>query len=272
MKKEKKLIDIEDLIRSKSHKLYRFLPGFILRYLKKILHEDDVNEFISEHRNDSPIEFCLSVMEKFNIDLEYEGLENIPAEGGAVIAMNHPWGGMDAMALVAVIHKKRPDVKFIVNDILLHLDNLRPIFVGVNKLGKNGSRDLKTVSETFAGEDLLCVFPAGLVSRKIDGQVMDLEWKKTFVTRSIKYNKPIIPTYIDGELSSFFYRLSNFRKKLGIKANIEMLYLVNELYKQHDEKIKIKFGAPIQARQLDNSKTHLEWAQEIKRKVYQLKD
>src|SRR5690554_1996845 len=102
MEKEKKLIDIEDLIRSKSHKLYRFLPGFILRYLKKILHEDDVNEFIFEHRNDSPIEFCLSVMEKFNINLEYEGLENIPAEGGAVIAMNHPWGGMDAMALVEI--------------------------------------------------------------------------------------------------------------------------------------------------------------------------
>src|SRR5690554_1979530 len=154
MNKKEKIIDIEELIRSKSPKLYRFLPGFILRYLKKILHEDDVNSFITEHKNDSPIEFCLSVMKKFNIQLEYEGLENIPAKGGAVIAMNHPWGGMDAMALVAVIHEKRPDVKFIVNDILLHLDNLRPIFVGVNKLGKNGSRNLKTVSETFAGEEI----------------------------------------------------------------------------------------------------------------------
>lgn len=272
MNSKDKIIDIKELIRNKSPRLSRFLPGFVLRYLKRILHEDDVNKTIHDHRNDSPIEFCLSVMKKFNIELEYEGFENVPSDGGAIIAMNHPWGGMDAMALVTVVHKKRPDIKFIVNDLLMHLENLRPIFVGVNKVGKSGSRDLKAVNETFAGNELLCVFPAGLVSRKIKGEVLDLEWKKTFITRSIKYNKIIVPTFIDGELSNFFYNLSNFRKKIGIKANIEMLYLVNELYKQDGKKIKIKFGTPIESNTFDDSKTHQEWAQFVKDKVYQLKD
>src|SRR5690606_5735485 len=97
---------------------------FLVRYLQKILHEDDVNEFINANRNDSPIEFCLSVMEKFNITVLHEGLENIPKAGGTIIAMNHPWGGMDAMALVTVVHERRADMKFIVNDVLMHLENL----------------------------------------------------------------------------------------------------------------------------------------------------
>lgn len=268
--KKEKLIDVKELIGEKKPGLLRY--GFLIRYLKRILHEDDVNEFVSDHQNDTPIEFCLSVMRKFNIQVEYEGLENIPKEGGAIIAMNHPWGGMDAMALVTVVHERRPDVKFIVNDVLMHLESLQPIFVGVNKLGKNAAESLKEVDRTFAGDDLLCLFPAGLVSRKIKGEIVDLEWKTTFISRAIKYQKIIIPTYIDGELSNFFYRLYSLRSMFGIKANIEMLYLVNELYKQHNKKIKIKFGEPVFAEQLDPSKSKKEWAQHIKDKVYQLKD
>ncbi|HTO37767.1 MAG TPA: 1-acyl-sn-glycerol-3-phosphate acyltransferase [Brumimicrobium sp.] len=272
MKDSEKIIDIEKVIHEKNPKLLRMLPRFVLNYLKRILHEDDVNAFIFKHKNDNPLEFSQAVMKKFNIQLEHEGLENIPADGGAIIAMNHPWGGMDAMALIAVAYDKRPDLKFIVNDILMHLENLNSIFVGVNKFSKNGKNSLQSVEQTFAGDDLLCIFPAGLVSRKVKGEVVDLTWKKTFVTRSIKYDKIIIPTYIDGRLSNFFYRLSNIRKKLGIKVNIEMLFLVNELYKQHNKKITIKFGRPIQASTLDNSKSHAKWAEVIKDRVYQLKD
>lgn len=272
MKEQKKIIDIEDVVKKKSPRILKLMPGFLLRYLKRILHEDDVNSFVREHANDSPIEFCQAVIKMFNIEIDFEGLENIPQSGGAILAMNHPWGGMDAMALVTVLQERRTDIKFVVNDVLLFLENLRPIFVGVNKLGKNAMASLKQVEETFAGDELLCIFPAGLVSRKINGKVMDLQWKKTFVTRSIKYKKKIIPVYINGKLTNFFYRLSNIRTKLGIKANVEMLFLVNELYKQHNQKIKIKFGQPIDAPTFDSSKSHQEWADYIKNKVYQLSE
>ena len=271
MDEHKKLIDIKKVISDKNPKLLKRIPKFVVRYLQKILHEKDVNEFIHLHKDDSPIEFCLSVMQKFNIKVSVNGLENIPTEGGVILACNHPLGGMDAMALVTVLHEKRPDIKFIVNDVLLHLENLKPIFVGVNKYGTNAADSLKKVDETFQGDDLLCIFPAGLVSRRIKGKVRDLKWKKTFISRSKKYNKQIVPVYIDGKLSRFFYNLYQFRKMIGIKANIEMLYLVNELYKQQDKHIQIYLGKPIFAEYLDASKSHQEWAEYIQDEVYKLK-
>jgi 1-acyl-sn-glycerol-3-phosphate acyltransferase len=272
MSESHKTIDVKKVIHDKNPKLLKRLPRFIVSYLQKILHEKDVNEFIYEHRNDSPIEFCLSVMRKFNIEVKSEGLENIPKDGGAVLAINHPLGGMDAMALVTVLHEVRPDIKFVVNDVLMHLENLRPIFVGVNKHGKSAADFLRKVDETFASDQLVCIFPAGLVSRKQKGKVRDLKWRKTFISRSKKHNKTIIPVYIEGALSNFFYNLYSLRKSLGISANIEMLYLVNELYKQHNKKITIKFGDPLDSGQFDKSRTDEEWAQLVKDNVYQLKD
>jgi 1-acyl-sn-glycerol-3-phosphate acyltransferase len=272
MNESNKIIDVKKVIHEKNPKLLKRMPLFIVRYFQKILHEKDVNEFVYEHRNDSPVEFCLSVMRKFNIEVNYKGLENIPKQGGAVLAVNHPLGGMDAMALVTVLHKIRTDIKFVVNDVLMHLENLRPIFVGVNKHGGNAAASLQKVDETFASEQLLCIFPAGLVSRKQNGKVQDLKWRKTFVSRSKKYKKKIIPVFIEGELTNFFYNLYTIRKKIGIKANIEMLYLVNELYKQHDKKITITLGKSMDASKFDSSKTDDEWAQFVKEKVYQLKD
>ena len=271
MQECQKLIDIKKVISDKNPKLLKRIPGFIVRYLQRILHEKDVNQFVHDHKDDSPIEFCLSVMKKFNIQVTVTGIENIPTEGGAILACNHPLGGMDAMALVTVLHEKRPDIKFIVNDVLLHLENLQPIFVGVNKYGANATDSLKKVDETFQGDDLLCIFPAGLVSRKIKRKIRDLNWKKTFISRSKKYEKQIIPIYIDGKLSCFFYNLYKIRKMVGIKANIEMLYLVNELYKQHNKHIDIYIGKPIFAAQLDASKNHQEWADHIQNEVYNLK-
>ncbi len=271
MQERQKLIDIKKVISDKNPKLLKRIPGFIVRYLQRILHEKDVNQFVHDHKDDSPIEFCLSVMKKFNIQVTVTGIENIPTEGGAILACNHPLGGMDAMALVTVLHEKRPDIKFIVNDVLLHLENLQPIFVGVNKYGANATDSLKKVDETFQGDDLLCIFPAGLVSRKIKRNIRDLNWKKTFISRSKKYEKQIIPIYIDGKLSRFFYNLYKIRKMVGIKANIEMLYLVNELYKQHNKHIDIYIGKPIFAAQLDASKNYQEWADHIQNEVYNLK-
>lgn len=271
MEEKDKLINIKKVIGDKNPKLLKRLPNFVVSYLQRILHEKDVNEFIFEHRDDSPIEFCLSVMKKFNIQLTFDGLENIPEKGGAVLAINHPLGGMDAMALVTVLHQKRKDIKFIVNDVLLHLENLKPLFVGVNKHGKSAIESLKKVEEAFAGDELLCIFPAGLVSRKLKKDVRDLEWRKTFVTRSKKYNKTIIPVYLDGELSNFFYNLYKLRSFLKVKANIEMLYLVNELYKQKNKTIHISIGEAIFASDLDTSKSDALLAEEIKSKVYELK-
>lgn len=266
----KKFIDVRNIIAQKNSNLLKWIPGFFIRYIQKILHEKDVNTFIDEHKHLNSFDFCTAVIDKFNIELSTVGLENVPDKGPCVLAVNHPLGGMDAMAIVSLLQHKRRDIKFIVNDVLLNLENLKEIFIGVDKIGKNQKESLRKVDELFGTDQLICVFPAGLVSRKIKGHVEDLEWKKTFITRSKRYNNTIIPVHINGELSYFFYRLSNIRKKLGIKGNIEMLYLVNELYKQNNKKMRVLFGTPIPAQSLDRSKSDKAWAQEIKNKVYAL--
>lgn len=267
---EKKLIDIEQLIGAKNPTLLKWLPRFVLRYLKRIIHQDEVNSFIESQKGVDAEGFCKAVIPYIGVDVSIEGLGNVPKSGGCIFVSNHPLGGMDAMALVEEIYSVRPDMRFIVNDLLLNLPNLKGMFQGVNKHGKNASESLKGINELFASDKAIFLFPAGLVSRRKKGQVKDLVWKKTFITRSKKYSTPVVPIKIEGQLGDFFYRLSNFREALGVKANIEMLYLVNELYKQKEKSIHIKIGKPISSDTFSSEKKDQEWADWVKQTTYQL--
>lgn len=267
---KEKFIDVEKIIGDKNPTLLKRMPGFIINYLKKILHQEEVNDFLFTHGNLYNYEFCHQVVKEFNLTVNTFNIENIPVTGGAIFAVNHPLGGMDAMTIVHAFAEIRPDVKFIVNDILLNLENLKGLFVGVNKHGRTANKSLQQVNELFGSDQAVFVFPAGLVSRKRGGKVEDLEWKKTFITQAKRHNKPVIPVYLKGELSNFFYRLSNLRTTLGIKANIEMLYLVNELFKQRNKTIDIVFGKAIPAEHFDTTKKDQEWAQWVKDEVYRL--
>ncbi len=267
-----KFIDIDKVIAAKNPQLLRWMPAFALNYIKRILHEDDINRFIRENGDKYGVEFCNAIVDEFEISYEVLGNENIPAEGGCIFCSNHPLGGMDAITIVSAIEDIRTDIKFIVNDILLHLENLRGMFVGVNTVGKNRTESLRKVDKTFGTENAIFVFPAGLVSRKENGRIYDLEWKKTFITRAKKYNQPILPVYVDGRLSNFFYNVANIRKRLGIGVNIEMFYLVNELYKQKGIHIPIVFGEKVEADQLTDEHSDREWAEIFKQKTYSLRE
>ncbi len=267
---DENFIDVEKILKSKNPTLYRWLPGFFIRYLKRILHQNEINRFLIDNKNNHNIDFCVEVMKYLNSKVEIKGIENIPQHGKIVLTMNHPLGGMDAMALVSALKGHREDLKFIVNDILLNLKNLNGIFLGVNKHGKNGLSKRDQLAHLFAQDEAICIFPAGLVSRKINGEVMDLEWKKTFITMSKEHQRTIVPIHIDGKLSNFFYRLANFRKKIGIKANIEMLYLSNEFFKLRNKGITIIVGAPIPFDALPKEMTDIKKANWIRSKVYEL--
>jgi len=267
---QEKFIDIEKIIKSKNPQLLKVLPKFIVNYIKRIVHQDEVNEVLDDFKDLYDYEFCSALIKRLNIKTTVSGLENIPKDGGFIFAANHPLGGMDAMALVTVIEPYRKDVKFIVNDILLNLKNLNGIFTGVNKHGGNTKNSLKLVDELFASDRAVFVFPAGMVSRRKKGVIADLEWKKTFITRAKKHNKTIIPVHIGGSLSNFFYHLSNLRMSLGIKANLEMLYLSDESFKQRDKSLHIIFGEPIPASHFNGTKSDKEWTKWMEEKVHQM--
>lgn len=264
-------IDLQQLIRDKNPVVAKLLPKFILNYLKRVIHQEDINTFLAEHHEKQGAEFCTAVIEDFDIDLDVSGLEHVPKNGKAIFVVNHPLGGMDAMAIVHTLKHVRPDIKFIVNDILMSLENLKTLFVGVNKVGVSSKQALQKVNELFASDQAVFLFPAGLVSRRKKGLVRDLEWKKAFVKQAKRNKTDVIPVFIDGELSNWFYNLSNFRSALGITANLEMLYLADELYQQKGRKIPLIFGEPISYTTFDKSKTDAEWAEWTKEQVYAMK-
>ena len=236
--KEALQIDIEKIISQKAPKFANKIPRFIFRYFKKLLHQDDINSLLVRANGLSGLPFVTETMKEFNTGIVTEGLDHIKKEGRYIVAANHPIGGLDGIALIDTVGKIRPDVITPVNDFLLFVPNLRPLFIPVNKLGSNAD-NIKIFNETFAGDRTICYYPFGLCSRKHKGKIIDLEWKKTFITKAKAYHRDIIPTHISGRNSDFFYNLSNIRKKLGIKANIEMAFLVNEFYKQKIRQVHI---------------------------------
>lgn len=266
-----KFVDVRRLITDKNPELLKWLPGFVIRWIEKIIHQEEVNAFFEKHTNSDVETFSKAVLDEFNFQFEITGLEHIPAAPQRVIfASNHPLGGMDALSIIHLLKDTRPDIKFVVNDLLMAVKALRSKFIGVNKVGRSAVASLQKVEEQFAEGTATFIFPAGLVSRKIKSQIMDLEWKKTFISKAKKYHLPVIPVHIGGRLTNRFYWLSNVRKFLGIKANIEMFFLVDELFKQKDMKIAIVIGEPVLPETFDQSKNDKEWAGWIKEKAYNL--
>lgn len=268
----KKFIDIDRVFREKNPGLYAIVPSFLVRWVQRIVQEDVINRILEENHNLTDFDFCSNICERYNVKVVTRGAENIPAEGGAIFAANHPLGGMDAMAIMDSISHYRSDVKFLVNDLLMGIKNLSGLFVGINKFGGNARDSIRQVDELFASNNAVFIFPAGMVSRMTRYNVIrDLEWKKTFVAKARKHKKPIVPVHISGRLSRKFYRISKLRKFLGIKVNIEMLYLVEEMFKMKNSTITITYGPPIQPETLDRSKSDDQWAYFVKNKVYELK-
>ena len=266
---EPELISIDKVLSDKSPVLKKFLPGFMISYLKRIVHEDVLNLYLKKFGHLKGISFIEACLKEMNTKLEITGIDNIPNNGGCIIASNHPLGGLDGLALMLAVGKKRQDLLFPVNDILMNIKNLEQLFIPINKHGSN-AQNIKIINDTFASDKLICYFPFGLVSRKKKGKIMDLEWKSTFISKAKRYKRDIIPTHIGGRNSNFFYNLSNIRKAIGIKANIEMLYLVDELYQQRDSTLKITFGPAIPYSTFDNRHTKAEWAELMRQYSYEL--
>lgn len=263
------VLDLESVIASKSPRLLRFLPRFVLTYLEKVIHQDELNEINRVNHDLLGLDFLDACLKGFGVKITYRGLENIPVDGRWIVASNHPLGGLDGMALMWVIGKVRRDIVFPVNDLLMNIPNLKGLFVPINKHGSN-SGNVRMIDETFASDKAMLYFPAGLCSRKQKEGICDLEWKKSFISKARAHKRDVIPCYINGRNSNWFYNLARLRTMLGIKANVEMLYLVDEMYRQRDKEIVITFGKPISYTIFDKKISDLTWAQKLKSHVYTL--
>ena len=274
-------IDVKALFAAKNPRLLKLIPGFIFTLIKKVIHQDTINGYIYKHRDKFGLPFVSAILKEFGAQIvvmdntgkifnETDLSKVISSSGRFLVVSNHPLGGFDGLALMHVAGQSRPDIVFPVNDLLMYIPGLKPLFIPINKHGKN-TENVEIIHQTFASDKTILYFPAGLVSRKQrGGKILDPEWKKTFVTRAKRYHRDIIPVYISGRNTNFFYNLANMRKKLRIKSNIEMILLPHEMLHQKNKTIRIVFGEPISWTSLDHSHSDAEWAQIIKEKVYNL--
>ena len=268
---EPKKLDIDAVLKSKAKKHYNKIPKVAINYLKRKVHQDELNYIIETYRNEYGSDFMKACVDYFNLTLHIKGEKNIPKTGKFVFASNHPLGGLDGICLAAILGEKyNKKIKYLVNDILLNIENLETIFVPVNKHGWQAKDSVKAMNDAYESDNQIITFPAGLCSRKQNGQIKDLQWAKSFVVKAKTYKRDIIPVHFEGRNSNFFYNLSNLRMKLGVKLNVEMLYLSDEMMKKKNAEFTITFGKPIPWQSLDNSKKPLEWAQNIKESVYKL--
>lgn len=265
------LIDIDKVLQSKAPDKYKYIPKFLISYLKKIVHQDEINVFLREAKDEIGVDFLDASMKFIDAKVEIKGKENLPEGGLYTFVSNHPLGGQDGVALGYILGRHyNGKVKYLVNDILMNLRNLAPLFVPINKTGSQ-SRDFPTlVKATFESDNQLIMFPAGFCSRKRKGVIKDLEWKKTFIIESVRNQRDVVPIHFGGCNSNFFYRLSKLSEMLGLKFNLSTLYLVDEMFKNKHKTFTVTIGKPIPWQTFDKSKTPAQWAQYVKEIVYKL--
>ncbi len=263
-------IYIDQIIRQSKPGLYRILPVFLLRYIKRVIHQDELNFILTEKKDLEGLAFINGALDIMQITHTVEDLENVPKEGRFIFVANHPLGGLDGMVFIKEVGKIFPDLFFPVNDLLFNIPNLRSIFLPINKFGGQSREAVQQMEEAYRSDSQILYFPAGLCSRKTSGRIMDVEWKKHIIIKAIQHERDIIPVHFHGKNSNFFYNLANIRKFLRIKINLEMFYLFDEMFMQKDKKIRMKFGKPIPFTTFDRSSTHQEWANWLKDLVYEM--
>jgi len=263
-------VNVREVFKQKSPKVAKWIPGFIFKYIERIVHQKEINEIIPLIDDKYGLDYVKGIIDYFKLNIEVKGEEYIPTDGRNIFVANHPLGGLDGIVFAHVVGKKNPNIQFLVNDILMTLQNLDSIFIPVNKHGRQSMDYVRKIEETYKSDQQILNFPAGLCSRKIKGRIVDLDWKKSFVSKAIEHKRDIVPVHISGRNSNFFYNLSNLRGKLGIKANLEMFYLVDEVFKQKNKNIVVTFGKPIPHTMFDKSKSPLAWAKQVKEYIYTL--
>lgn len=263
-------IDIAEVLAAKAPKLARRLPKFVINWLRRTIHEEEINHIYQNYWEYAPQEFIRACFRDWGVSYSIEGIEKLDRNERYLFVSNHPFGGMDGMMLADKLIEYFGDVRVVVNDILRYITPLDPLWVPVNKHGAQKLSYARKFDEAFASDLPILTFPAGLCSRKIDGRVQDTPWRPNFLKKAYASHRKIVPIFVEGRLSNFFYNLSRLRKALGVKANIEMLWLVDEMLSQKGQHFRIIVGEPIEVESLREVGSHAEQVLEVRKACYAL--
>lgn len=252
MSSEAMRIDVDKVLRERLPKHYRYIPRFAVRWLERTICQNQLNAILLKMAGKNSVDAATAALNEMDITVRATGLEQLP-EGRYMFVSNHPLGGLDGLALISLLgNRYDKNIKFLVNDLLMAVEPLRGVFLPVNKYGSQSRAAATQIEEALNSDAQFITFPAGLCSRmQPDGTIADLPWQKAAVAHAVNYQRDIVPIYFDAHNSRFFYRFAKWRKKLGIKFNIELIFLPKEMIKQCGATLRVFIGEPIPWDSLD---------------------
>ena len=265
-----KVIDVELALQEKIPDIYKKIPGVLIRLMEKVIRQADMNRMIHESSHLNGIPLVDWVLDQFGVNIVVKGKKLIPKKGRYIYPANHPIGGLDGLAIVSVVAKINPLIKFVANDLLRVIKGFDSISLYIARFGQINRRNAILINKTLASEAQLLVQPAGTVSKRNPVKIRDLAWNKFFIHKAIQYKRDVIPIHVQARNSRLFYNIASFRKIFRIKSNLEMFLLPREMFNKSGKTITITFGIPIAYKTFDDSRTHLEWAQKVREYVYVL--
>lgn len=273
MKKETQAlteIDLDVIVRNRAGNKAKFIPQFVLNWLKRLIHQEFINTYLRQGYEG--VEFCKGVVNYLGVTVKVEGRENLPTDNRCyTFVSNHPLGAVDGVTLGWVLGEHyNGKIKYLVNDLLMNLKGLAPLCVPINKIGRQ-ARNLPLMVENAFGSDChVIMFPAGLCSRMQDnGQIRDLQWNKTFVIKSVQHQRDVVPIHFEGRNSNRFYSIARWCKRLHL-PNFAMILLPDEMYRSQGNTYTVKIGKPIPWQTFDKSKSPTQWGEWVREQIYTL--
>jgi hypothetical protein len=266
-----KYIDVASVIRDGDSEKLKRLPVFIIRWIERIIMQERMNQILTKYADYECLQFLPRIIEEFNLTIEVDGKENLPESGRCFFLSNHPFGIIDGLVLTKIVGDKYHELKSIGNEVFLFVPHLRPLIAAVNVFGRNSKEYVNSLENLYNSDVPITHFPAGEVSRFYNGRIQDCRWQKSFITKSVSYKRNIVPFYIYGRNSRFFYSVSFLRRVLGIKSNIELILLPREMFRKENKTIKVKIGKPISHQEFDRTLSPWVWADKVRGYVYNLK-
>lgn len=263
-------IDVEQLITERYPD--RKMPKFVIRLLRKIACEDKINKLFASAPGKKNLEFIDACMKYLNVACHVVGEENLPDdERRFIFVSNHPQGGIEAICIAYVLgHIYNSKIKFYANELLTVLDPLKEMFLPIFKHKRQGKENSRIINDFYKTDNHLVTFPAGVTSYKKKGKIIDHEWRKSFITAAVRHQRDVVPMYFQARNSDFFYCIENFRKRIGFPVNFEVLFFASEFFKQQGNAFTLFIGKPVRWEVFDTSRSHKEWADEIRNVVFNL--
>lgn len=267
------LIDIEAVVKNKLPKHYAKIPKWLFRFAAWLICQKEMNHVLTTLDKEKGVDFAKGMAKMLNVRYNISGMENIPDEGRFIFTSNHPLGAFDGISYISIFGEKYPKLKLIVNDMLMYIHPLRPVFLPVNTLGAQKRGNMAAIEEAYHDEETqIMTFPAGFCSRYMERRIQDVAWKKSVITQAIESKRDIIPMYFEGRNSVFFYSIEWLRRVFGMKFNIGLILLPRQMmHTSRNKTYGICIGKPIPWQTFDKSKTPTQWAAWLREETYKLK-